>query len=567
MTKDTVTSVPKRGGRQFVYNVTQSMIDTLKAKFAAAPVRLYCLTDGGDYPKQESAKKMTKLLEGVFYDNRMSLLGPEAQTDAMYGDIGCLRVLEDPFKPGRVKIESIKPWQLRWDARDGMGGDPRSIYIEHDLSLDVLCSLYPDQAENLRTKIRSDDLTPNNADGTSRSDRVTVLEAWHLPSGPDSGDGMHVICCDGVSLFEEKWTEDFYPLAFTWFEKLPVGFAGSGVASMLMGLQDQLDKLVLAQAEALRLHANPRWYIDTSSGIIEDHLSNDNRAILKGTVEPKIIVPEPVSPQVGEQIENLYRKAYEILGVSQLSAQSKKPTDLESGEALRTFHDIGAERFEMVNELYEQMHVSLGYLVVWLAEKLNGKSNAFKIKIPGSHSMETITWEDAALAKDEFALKVYPTSTMPKTPEGRISTLGNIIQGGLMDHPELLGLLGFPDLDAMLDMINAPMDNIRWQISEILTKGPKGYHSPEPYQDLTLGCKMFTEAYLKGQRQGVDEEHLDLLRTWIEQATNMNAPPPPPPQPMPPPMGPPGMPPPMPMDPSQPPAAGPAPVPPPPPLQ
>ena len=340
---------------------------------------------------------------------------------------------------------------------------------------------------------------------------------------------------------------------------------------MLMALQDQLDKLVLAQAEALRLHANPRWFNPVESGIPDDHLSNDNRTILKGTVAPSIIVPEPVSEQVGAQIENLYRKAYEILGVSQLSAQSKKPQDLESGEAMRVFHDIGAERFEMVNELYEQMHVTLGYLVVWLAEKLNGKTNAFKIKIPGSHSMDTITWEDAALAKDEFALKVYPTSTMPKTPEGRISTLGNIIQGGLMDHPELLGLLGFPDLDAMLDMVNAPMDNIRWQISEILTKGPKGYHSPEPYQDLTLGCKMFTEAYLKGQRQSVDEAHLGLLRTWIEQATNMNAPPPPPPQPMMPPpmpMGPPGMPPPMPMDPSQPPGGPPMPpVPPPAPLQ
>lgn len=555
MAKDDVTSIPKRNMKKYVYNVTQSMIDTLKAKFAAAPVRLYCLTDGGDYPAQQSAKKMSKLLEGVFYDNKMTMLGPEAQTDGMWGDIGCLRVLEDPFKPGRIKIEPVKPYQIKVEPRDGMGGEPRSIFIEQDLSMDVLCSLYPEQAENLQTKVREEQ--PVRSD--IQSNRVKVLEAWHLPSGPDADDGLHVIVANGVALFSEKWTETFFPLAFTWFEKMPVGFFGQSVSAMLAGLQEQLDSLVRAQGEALRLHANPRWFLQNDSGIPEDHLSNDNRAILKGNSPPQIIVPEPVSEQVGVQIENLYRKAYEILGVSQLSAQSKKPQDLESGEALRTFHDIGAERFEMVNEMYEQMHVSLGYLVIWLAAKIQ----AYKVKVPGVSTLDVITYEDAKLAEDAFALKVYPTNLLPKSPEGRIDTLGNIIQSGLTDHPELLALLNYPDLEAMTSMLTAPMENIQWQISRILEDGE--YHSPEPFQDLALGQKMFTEAYLKGQRLGVEPAKLNLLRVWITQATNLNAPPPPPPQPMPPP--PMGMPPPG-MDPSQPPVAPPMPpVPPPPPLQ
>lgn len=531
-----------RKSRAYVMNVIGSIIETLKAKFAGAPVRLFCQTSEGDYEAQERAKGMTAYLDGVFYENKMSILGPEAQTDALWGDIGALHVCENPHKPGRILIERILPHQMLIDPRDGLFGKPRQLMVVRYVSKDVLCAQFPRQAHLIRDNVPYEERDAmGNFMPTSVVDAVKMVEAWHLPSKAGAKDGKHIIFCQGVELFSEKWTEDFFPLAFTWFVRRPLGFFGTGVTTMLSGLQEEMNKLESAKQRALYLHANPRWFVKSDSGVVPEHITNDPQSVLTGLEEPKLITTNPVSEQLAAQTENLYKKMYEISGVSQMSAQSTKPQDLESGEALRVFHDIGSDRFKMLNSYYEQMNVDLGYLILWKSEQLGG----MKVKVPGVKNLRIISYEDVKMDLEQFVLKVYPTNALSKDPAHRISTLSNIIQGGLDQRPEFLSLLEFPDLEAFISQLTAPRKNIEWQISQILSHGE--YVSPEPYQDLELGLRLFTEAYLNAQRNGVPEKYLNLMRTWMDQAQAMLQPPPQPPAP-PPPMAPPpmGAPPPMP---------------------
>jgi hypothetical protein len=48
---------------------------------------------------------------------------------------------------------------------------------------------------------------------------------------------------------------------------------------------------------------------------------------------------------------------------------------------------------------------------------------------------------------------------------------------------------------------------------------------PEPSQSLKLGIQMVTAAYLRAKNNDVEEEKLDLLRQWVEEAMALTNPP------------------------------------------
>ena len=55
---------------------------------------------------------------------------------------------------------------------------------------------------------------------------------------------------------------------------------------------------------------------------------------------------EKISQDLFMHLDRLYNRSFEIAGISQLSAQSSKPSGLDSGRALREFSDIESERFQ-----------------------------------------------------------------------------------------------------------------------------------------------------------------------------------------------------------------------------
>jgi hypothetical protein len=508
-----------RKPKEYLYNIIASIVDTLVAKMANTDIKVTCLTDGGDYEQQERAKSMDQLVEGVFYGAKMRVVGPECLRDACVMDIGALKVFEDQDTKGKINLERVMPLELMVDPQDALYGCPRVLLQRKAVNRDVLASRYPKFKKQIMEVPPESSLLKTFA---ALADQILVVEAWHLPSTPDSTDGQHTIAIGNQVLFREPWKKQTFPFAFLRFETQPWGFWGRSVAFILDGLQEELNVLVRKQQQGLYLNAVTHYYVNKAAGINTDELNNLDGGIVEGTGTMEealsVITPNPVSPQVIAQIENLYRKGFELIGVSQLAAQSQKPPDLESAAALQTYHDIGTERFTMLGKQYEQFYMDAAALVIDLAREIHERDGKFSVQVPGADFMNSVQWLDGALENDEFVMKIYPTSLLPKDPAGRLSAVTSLAQSNMFDPPTLLGLLDYPDIKAVNSLATAPLENILWQISGILKKGKKGYMAPEPYQDLNLGLKLFTEAYLKAQRQNVAEDKLDLLRTWIEQA-------------------------------------------------
>ena len=78
--------------------------------------------------------------------------------------------------------------------------------------------------------------------------------------------------------------------------------------------------------------------------------------------------------------------------------------------------------------------------------------------------------------------------------------------------------MDFPDLEAVVSLETAAAEDISSIIEQMIDKGI--YQSPEPYQDLAYGIKKMQSAYLRAKMNKVPEERLELLRRWIDEASN-----------------------------------------------
>ena len=157
-------------------------------------------------------------------------------------------------------------------------------------------------------------------------------------------------------------------------------------------------------------------------------------------------------------LDRLYNRAYEISGISQLSATSLKPAGLESGVALREYSDIETERFVIVGQAYESAFLEIARQMIDLAKDVSEEGKTYEVISYGDKEIEKIRWSDINLREDQYRMKVYPASLLPTTPAARLQTVIEMAQAGLIDKAETRSLLDFPDIEQYNKLATAPLD-------------------------------------------------------------------------------------------------------------
>lgn len=509
---------------RITYNVVQSAIDTVTAKIAKNKPRPMFLTSGGDYRLQRKAQKLDKFVAGVFYENKIYEQGPLVfRTSAVLGD----GLLKGFIQDGRVKLEMVDPRQIFVDQQEARYGCPRQLHEVRAVDRDVLIGLFPDHKKAILNAPAAKYFTGTVS---NVADQVNVMESWHLPSSEASDDGVHCICLQGgVELYSEKWTKNYFPFArMKWCERLE-GYWSQGGAEQIQGIQLEINKLLWVIQRSYHLAGSFKVLLENGSKIVKEHLNNDIGAIVSYTgTPPQYITPPIIQPEIYQWLQTLKASAYEQLGVSMLSAASKKPDGLDSGKALREYNDIESERFMVIGQKYEQLFLEAAAIVVDLAKDIYTEKGEFKVKYPGKKFIETIDWKDVDLKEDQYQLQMFPVSSLPQTPMGRLQTIQEYMQAGLIDPRTGRKLLDFPDLEAVESVENAAENYLTEVFDKMLYDGV--YTAPEPFDDLSLAREMALQYYAWGKQSSVPEKHLELIRTFLDQITVLeqaaNQPPP-----------------------------------------
>ena len=510
-------------------NVIQSMADAVTSKIAKNKPKPTFLTTGGDYSLQRKAKLLDKFCQGVFHATGLYGLASRVFLDAVVFGTGFLKIYE---LDGEIACERVFPDEIAVDDAEAIYGEPRQMFQRKFISREQLIALYPDHRAAIE-ECEAEDTDWARAQGLVSM--VSVVEAWHLPSqGAKKADGRHVIAIGTATLLDEAWERDSFPFAvLRWSERL-LGYFGQGLAEQLLGLQLEINKLLKTIQLAQHLCSVPRYLVAAGSKVAKAHLSNEVGGIItyQGTA-PQIQVSPAMAPEVYQHLDRLYQRAYEIAGISQLSAQSKKPSGLDSGKALREFNDIESERFVIVGQAYEQFFLDAAEQMIELARTVHERDGSFETVAHDKRGVERIKWGEVGLPRDEYVMQVFPTSSLPTSPAGRMQTVQELLGAGMVDADTAIELLDFPDTERAQSLRFAHRDVVRRAVEEMIERGR--YESPEPYMNLEFCLSYTQQAYLRARLDGVPEERLDLLRQYMQQAQDLiDMAQPAPPQPAPP---------------------------------
>lgn len=506
-------------------NVIQNQCDTITNKISKNKPRVSFLTTGGTGSQIRKSKLLTQFIDGMFYMLDFYELAQRVFKDSTIFGTGAVRFYVD-YEEERVCAEKVFPNEIIVDDVQGMNGSPRELHLRRWVDKQVLANKYKDEPEKYEAILKASASGLNYKPLTRRSkSQVFVLESWRLPSSKDAKDGLYVVAIENCLLEKEEYNKTYFPFAFLRWNERPLGFFGQGLSEQLTGIQIEINKLLKTVQLSFNAFGVPRVLVEESSKVVDAHIDNRIGNIIKyrGT-RPEFNVSQSIGSDVIAQIDRLYQRSFEISGVSQFSAQSKKPEGVDSAVAMREFNDIETDRFILTGQRYENFFVDSAKIIIDLTKDLQESGVDVKVRSKGKKFVEQIKWADINVQEDDFVIQPFPTGYLGNSPSGRLQKIQELVNGQFIPREEALSLLDMPDLEAHLPIQVVKIRNILRTIEKIVESGK--YIQPEPYQDLKYGQIRFQAEYLYLQDTLEPSEEkdktLENLRTWIEQAQKMD---------------------------------------------
>lgn len=493
-------------------NVVQSCIDTLVSRVTQSRPRPVFLTDNSDYKERTLAKQMNHFINGELYQTGSYELAELLLRDASVIGTGALKIYETVDK--KVGVERVLAPELLVDPNDAYMGDPRQLFQFKLIDRSVLQELIPEYKSDIaKAEAAYPDTQPDSL--KTIADQVMIAEAWHLPSGKESGDGRHVIACSAGVILDEEYTKERFPFVFLHYSPMICGFWGQGLAEQLMGTQVEINKLLMTISKSINLVGVPRVFVEDGSKVVKAHLNDNIGAIVtyRGT-KPIYEVAPCVPQELYAQLERLVNYAYQQSGVSALAATSQKPSGLNSGEAIRNYDDLQSDRFAALNKRYNNVFIDLSYQIIDLAKEIADRDGKYSTVYPNKDGTKEIDLPNADKLEDPV-FQCFDSSSLPRDPAGRLQRVTEMMQAGMISLQEGRRLLDYPDIDQVDKLENASEERILQILDDIVESGK--YQPPDPFMDLNLAEKLVVQYYNLYVPAKLEESKAELLRTFSTQ--------------------------------------------------
>lgn len=483
------------------------------AKIAKNQPRPMFVTTEGDYELQEQAKGLTKWTDGVFAEMKAYQQGRLVFRDAMVLDGGALKVYAED---GRIRCSRARTSELYVDDTDAQYGKPRQLHEKRRINRDVLAEKFKKHRYEIKTCPSAPKPEDEEFYTTHSSSLVEVIETWHLPSGKNAKDGRHTICIENATLLDEQYDKQDFPFVFFFWNEPMEGFWSPGLAEELRGIQREINRLLEDIRLAQKRMGRPYVLADRSADV--EMVTNEIGQVIKyNNIPPAFGTTNAMPAEVYAHLERLYQRAYEITGISQMSARGQKPAGLDSGRALREFQDIESERFVLVGQRWEQFFMDLARKVVELARDMGGD---LEVNARGEDGLiERIKFSDVDLEDTDYELQVFPVSILPTTPAGRYEMVVDLSRNALITPQQAKQLLHFPDIEDEMTLDLASRDGIRKIVDGMLKGGP--YEGPEPFFNLSQAKEIAIKCYLRARKKNGKEENLRKVRQFIGEIDTM----------------------------------------------
>ncbi len=518
------------------FNLISSCVDTLVSRLSQAEPQPKFLTDGADYKQRHLCQTLNKFILGEFYQTKAYEKAQKMLRVGINNGTGVLKVYEGDNK--KVCLDHVKSTDLYVDENDSIDGEPQTLYQLKLMDREKLIAQNPKKEGMIEDTPQSyPDNSPDS--GQSIANQVMVVEGWKLPSGPDPDapgyyPGRHTIATVNGVLVDEPWTKDKFPFVFFNYSDPFSGFWGQGIAARLFGTQMALKRILNTIDRSITLVGVPRVFIEQNSKVVKAHNNNEIGVIITYTgTKPQYEVAPCNAPEMYEERDRLIKYGFEQEGISSMQATSQKPAGLNSGEAIRTADDINNDRFSLTAKKYDQVFKDLAYQITDVAMDIAKRDGKYQTIYPNKDGTKEIDLPAMKFLKDPFIIQCFTESSLPRTPAGRIETVTEMVQAGMLTLKEGSRLLKFPDLESNEKLSNASEDRIFKILDAIVEDGK--YSPPDSFMDLQLATTLVVQYINLYLAANLEEEKADMLRDFFSAVQALIQAAQPPPMPMAPP--------------------------------
>jgi hypothetical protein len=444
-----VVSAQNTDGVQTQFNLIKSCIDTLTSKVSEARVRPYFNPLNGDYDTSRSCKALQQHFD--YWLDQQEAYGKSIACfrDSAVFDMGIMGVNSE-----KLELEHIPPWEYFIDPAE---------YMHHAVTHVMRFRKHVPLAsliENLENDKLKDRLAKDF------HDRDEYVEYYDLYNGKKWEFYGSELVHEPIELDYEKvnglYQRPFIEIYYT--EPLK-GFFSQSLADSLYPIQREVDEIVRRFDNATRNMPLAMAFVPKGSGLKASNLTNAVTAydVLGGGENGQVnfVTPSPMSQEWIQLLELYIKKAYELEGISEMSAQSKKPADVESGKAMQTLEDIESDRFNVQLQRFTHFLVDISHLCISVFP-------AGKTILPPKLMRDSVTWGDARTDKDKYSIQFSAASVLSKDPDRKMVQIQAMINGGFIDRSMASHFMELPDLEGVQTILGAGYDAVGKVIEDSL---------------------------------------------------------------------------------------------------
>lgn len=500
------------------FNLIQVGVDTLVSRIGQNKPEPKFLTDGGDYKERHLGQQLNQFMQGEFYQTHAHEKAKRMFRDGLVMGPSTLKVYEGDND--RVCIDRVLTTDLFVDDNDSLNGQPQQLIQLKLVDRDKIMANNPKAKATITDTPNS---YPDNSPDTSRTtaDQIMVVEGWRLASGPDPEAkgyvaGRHTIATMSGIIIDEPWEKDKFPFVFFNYQDPFLGFWGQGIATQLFGTQMALNRILYTITKAITLVGVPRVFINQASKVVKAHNNNEIGVLITYTGDkPSYEVAPCNAPELYEERDKLIGYGLRQLGVSDMQSTGEKPKGLSSGEAIRSYDDVNSDRFSETAGKYDQIFIDLAYLITDTAMDIAKRTGKYQTVYPNKDGTKEIDLPKMSLLKNPFVIQCFNESSLPRTPAGRIATVTEQVQAGMLSIKEGRRLMRFPDLEQNEKLDNASEERIFQMLDKIVDKGE--YTPPDIFLDLEVAKTLVVQYINLYLAANLEEEKAEMLRKYFRQ--------------------------------------------------
>ena len=423
-------------------NVIKSCIDTLTSKIAQSKVRPFFNTQNGTFKDIQTVKQAQAFFD-LYYDaQNVNKKVSEMFRDACIFEMGVIYIDEVS-----KNIEKALPWQVFVrPAEVTYGKLTRAYYERKDYPTTLL-------DEELITKSK-----------TENSDYV-VYGIYY-----DTFNHIKAELINGAVYRKTPYAPSKLPFIFLHYCSPIVGNTSQSIVDMLNSIQLEIDNLMMKIKDASQLNPALTFWVPKGSSVKVSQLNNRVGQVAEYNATPNmtgspvtVATPSFIDPSYMQLINELKQDAYELVGISQLSAMSTKPTGLNSGVALSTMENIESDRFETQLNQVIRAYVDIAKTCIEVFPEED-------TILPEDNQRLSIKWKDIVEESNKMVVQFSAADSLSKDPSTKLQQLQMLAQTGIIPQTRIAQFMELPDIQSGYSLSNNAINAVLTCINDCIEK-------------------------------------------------------------------------------------------------